>query len=154
MCIACTFVALLIGVASHAHASAFLAAQPVVLRQTYPDGAYTELNCPDQDLQSCSFRVSSGLSGRRYTMNFGAYSRSRMPEQYWVWLYSRMRVESVAVPVDCGPKDLAMLPSEDEAHVTCRLFLRLVGNSLRPEQIEARSVRSEGAPVYRDIAGP
>ena len=144
----------LLAASSHANASAFLAKFPVALRQSYADGSYSELICPDQHLGSCSFRVGKGSRSQVYALQAGAYSSSFMPSEYLAWMYSHTELVSVAFPVACAPEDLARLPTKNELDVTCRLFLDLVGSTLQPKHVEVWTVRQDGAPAYRDLAGP
>lgn len=117
------FIALTIGYPTPGLSAAKVSKQPASIRQTYPDGTFTELACFGS---TCSFTVSERRLKQTYKFARVQFGYRVSIDTYRYFEGQKLYVPYFTVPVACGDADVLLLPDIDLNTVECDLELQLV----------------------------
>ena len=117
---------------SVAFANANIARQPKVLRQTYSDGSFTEIECdwrPDPRRPSCEFRVGDKGRIKAYSLSLHDYGYRSfyVMDGYHYWPNGGQFPPEVRFEVSCLDVDLALIADANEDNAHCYIALDAVG---------------------------
>jgi hypothetical protein len=118
---------------------------PKVLRQTYEDGTFTEVECQkhtELGRQNCVFRIGSGDHAGSYEfvlLDYG-YSSWFVMESYYYWPNGGMFPPNVLFEVPCIDADLNQIPKATSDNTRCNLTLAADGARLVAQSVSINAI--------------
>ena len=142
---------------SVAFANANIARQPKVLRQTYSDGSFTEIECnwvPDPKRPTCEFRVGDKGRIKAYSLRLSDYGYRSffVMAGYSYWPNGGQFPPQVRIEVSCLDLDLALIAGANEDNAECHLELSAIGKRLVAIRVHISAfINGEYVPAHRAI---
>ena len=120
-----------------------VAQSPKVLRQTYWDGTYTEVECQKPTVlgrQNCVFRVGSGDDAGEYEFDLLDYGYSTFFGSYNYWPNGGKFPPNVLFEVPCLDADVNLIPRATTDNTRCNLTLAAEGARLVAQSVSINAI--------------
>ncbi len=119
-----------------------LAASPTTIRQTYRDGAYTEVECPppkgEINNTVCEFRVGKKKKVRSYKLKLSDYGYNPYyaAERHYYFPNADSNSFDVSFEVPCNEADSKLLPGANQDYLECLIFLFDDATELKASRVQ------------------